>query len=368
MVHAEEEPKVHMGIPMPNGKLAMWLFLVTEIMFFTGLIGVYILIRNGAPTDYTPWPSPSDVHLVEALGAINTFVLIISSFTVVWSHYELHHGRTKRAVQLIGVTLALGIVFLAIKAFEYKSKFDHHILPGRIYEKLDGPWGVKYINKVKDELMHVTASADAAEELDALLAKAQTPTELHSAARGVVDKYLKHAPALASIQALVKGEPDANFRQALEAAVKALPREKSEAYADCKELQSKLPMLTPKMVNAWVVGLKSKEPHPRIRPVDMPTAEQQKQLPEKGLLEKHPDLHLSFSIPWGNMWASIYFALTGFHALHVLGGLVIFGAMIGMYWKGNFGPQQEKLVENTGLYWHFVDIVWIFLFPLLYLV
>ena len=43
---------------MPNGKLAMWLFLVTEIMFFTGLIGVYLLMRNGTPTRMEPWPAP----------------------------------------------------------------------------------------------------------------------------------------------------------------------------------------------------------------------------------------------------------------------------------------------------------------------
>ena len=48
MAHAVvEEPQSHMGLPLPNGKLAMWLFLVTEIMFFTALIGVYIILRNG---------------------------------------------------------------------------------------------------------------------------------------------------------------------------------------------------------------------------------------------------------------------------------------------------------------------------------
>src|SRR5262245_54990743 len=146
MAHAEwDEPKIHMGIPLPHGKLAMWLFLVTEIMFFTGLIGVYLLIRNGAPTAWQPWPAPHDVHLVEALGAINTFVLIVSSFTIVWAHYELHKKNTKLAAWLIGATLLLGCVFLVIKAFEYKSKFDHEILPGRIFEKLDGPTGAKFI-------------------------------------------------------------------------------------------------------------------------------------------------------------------------------------------------------------------------------
>lgn len=68
------------------------------------------------------------------------------------------------------------------------------------------------------------------------------------------------------------------------------------------------------------------------------------------------------------MWASCYFAMTGFHALHVLGGLVIFVIILLMALVGKFGVQHTLMLELVGLYWHFVDIVWIFLFPLLYLV
>src|SRR5438128_9501054 len=90
----EEKPVVHMGLPLPHGKLAIWLFLVTEIMFFTALIGIYIILRNGTPAVFygTPaekiyrWPRPHEVHLVEWIGALNTFVLISSSLTVVLAH------------------------------------------------------------------------------------------------------------------------------------------------------------------------------------------------------------------------------------------------------------------------------------------
>ena len=87
-----------------------------------------------------------------------------------------------------------------------------------------------------------------------------------------------------------------------------------------------------------------------------------------GILEMDPNAHLAYSIPYGNMWASCYFAMTGFHALHVLGGLVIFGIFLAAAAVGKFGPDSAVSVEVAGLYWHFVDIVWIFLFPLLYLV
>ena len=60
--------------------------------------------------------------------------------------------------------------------------------------------------------------------------------------------------------------------------------------------------------------------------------------------------------------------MTGFHALHVFGGLVIFAILLLMGLRGKIGPQHANMLELVGLYWHFVDIVWIFLFPLLYLV
>ena len=60
--------------------------------------------------------------------------------------------------------------------------------------------------------------------------------------------------------------------------------------------------------------------------------------------------------------------MTGFHALHVLGGLVVFVIILWIAFKGRLGKKHESMIELTGLYWHFVDIVWIFLFPLLYLV
>jgi cytochrome c oxidase subunit 3 len=74
-------------------------------------------------------------------------------------------------------------------------------------------------------------------------------------------------------------------------------------------------------------------------------------------------IKLPIHIPNGNMWASTYFLLTGFHALHVLVGLIAFALML----TQRLDAKRAGLIENVGLYWHFVDLVWIFLFPLLYL-
>jgi cytochrome c oxidase subunit 3 len=65
---------------------------------------------------------------------------------------------------------------------------------------------------------------------------------------------------------------------------------------------------------------------------------------------------------------SLYFVMTGLHALHMIIGLGLFTWLLIMAWKGRFTPEYHTPVEIGGLYWHFVDIVWIYLFPLLYLI
>ena len=65
---------------------------------------------------------------------------------------------------------------------------------------------------------------------------------------------------------------------------------------------------------------------------------------------------------------SFYFAMTGLHALHMIIGIGIILYVAGMAWRGRFSPAYHNPVEMTGLYWHFVDVVWIFLYPLLYLI
>jgi cytochrome c oxidase subunit 3 len=73
--------------------------------------------------------------------------------------------------------------------------------------------------------------------------------------------------------------------------------------------------------------------------------------------------------PWHSTFLAIYFTLTGLHGLHILGGMIVMAYFLGpgaRMWKTN--PEQfTNRIEYTGLYWHFVDLVWIFLFPVLYL-
>src|SRR5262249_39466099 len=155
MAHAvADEPQAHMGLPLRNGKLAMWLFLVTEIMFFTALIGTYLLLRQS--TKAGEWPTPHKVHLVEWIGAFNTFVLICSSLTVVLAHWAIGRGNVQQATLFVGITLALGAVFLVVKAYEYNSKYEHDILPGHIGDNLEAPQASWYKDRIRDQLVEIT--------------------------------------------------------------------------------------------------------------------------------------------------------------------------------------------------------------------
>jgi len=83
-----------------------------------------------------------------------------------------------------------------------------------------------------------------------------------------------------------------------------------------------------------------------------------------------PGFHLAGapSQAHGQMFFVLYFAMTGLHALHMIVGAGLLGVMTWMAARGRFSAENHNAIECSGLYWHFVDIVWIFLFPLLYLV
>ncbi|HET6177654.1 MAG TPA: cytochrome c oxidase subunit 3 family protein [Candidatus Sulfotelmatobacter sp.] len=80
----------------------------------------------------------------------------------------------------------------------------------------------------------------------------------------------------------------------------------------------------------------------------------------------HPDQYANPQ--HAQIFFALYFIMTGLHALHMIIGLGIFTWLLWMAWKGRFTPEYHTPLEIGGLYWHFVDIVWIYLFPLLYLI
>jgi len=83
-----------------------------------------------------------------------------------------------------------------------------------------------------------------------------------------------------------------------------------------------------------------------------------------------PGPYFSFEGPdaeHARLFFSLYFGMTGLHALHMVVGIAILLFLLKPAWEGRYTPESHNMVEGFGLYWHFVDIIWIFLFPLLYL-
>jgi len=327
------------ALPVPNGKTCVWLFLSTEIMFFSALIGTYIVLRFGA----VAWPKPHDVHLSEPIGAFNTFVLICSSVSVVLALEAAKRSRASEAKGWILVTFLLGCVFLGVKLFvEYPAKFAHGLYPqqphGLVYEKAD----IHYSAAVRKRLMDLRAEIEPHSP--------RTPEDEQKLA--VIDQVSRDL--LEPAETAIRNDPESpeGLILLLKLAYAIYPPQYGSEGAD----------------DAAVANGFETTPIQLVSFLDETGAAGGDQPHEgdghaHGLNDDHPWLKLPIMVPGGCLWASTYFLLTGFHALHVFVGLIVFAIMLTM----TLGRGKAALIENVGLYWHFVDIVWIFLFPLLYL-
>ena len=106
--------------------LGMWIFLVTEIMFFGGLFTAYVVYRSANSRAFAMGSHELDI----SLGAFNTAVLIGSSLTMALGVWAAQKGKNKLVAVFLILTVLLGVVFLGVKAIEYQAKFEHHLFPG----------------------------------------------------------------------------------------------------------------------------------------------------------------------------------------------------------------------------------------------
>ena len=114
------------GPPVDRGKFAIWLFLATEVMFFTGLIGTYLVIRMGSPE----WPNPKHLFAVD-ITAANTFLLITSSWMMVRALDAIQKGDKAGLTRWLGATILGGSIFVSVQVYEYIQLLDHGYLPNR---------------------------------------------------------------------------------------------------------------------------------------------------------------------------------------------------------------------------------------------
>jgi heme/copper-type cytochrome/quinol oxidase subunit 3 len=123
------------GPPVERGKFAIWLFLATEVMFFSGLIGSYIVLRTATRT----WPNPQD-RLAVDITAFNTFVLITSSWLMVKALFAAERGDKKGILKWLGLTILGGSFFVGIQVYEYIALYKEGAKPS-----VDIFWSTFYI-------------------------------------------------------------------------------------------------------------------------------------------------------------------------------------------------------------------------------
>jgi cytochrome c oxidase subunit 3 len=255
-------------------KLGMWLFLVTEILMFGGLFCAYAIYRANHPEIFLY----AHTLLDKNLGAINTVVLLFSSFTMAWGVRAAMLGQRRLLVGLLAVTLLCGFGFMGIKAIEYNDKWQHGLL-----------WGERFDYEAMKDYKAYKASKGG-----------------HGSGHGEADAHDEEADPHDEAGATTDHGDDG-------AAVMAELDRAAEVVMDHGHAAEDIPR----------------------------------------------NIHIFFGI---------YFVMTGLHGIHVLAGMIMLAWLLVRATRGDFGTRNYTAVDLGGLYWHLVDLIWIFLFPLLYLI
>jgi cytochrome c oxidase subunit 3 len=271
------DPVHSRGDPALPGKIAIWLFLASEVMFFVAILGSYVIFRSGSPNLFAKHAAT----LSKVPATINTVLLLTSALLMAFAVVASQRGDPKRVAKFLALTLLCAAGFIGVKLYEYKGKFEHYT-----FQYLESPGQVMvYDGHVKKGLDGWTVSHAVRTPLP------QTTT---------FDLRLV---------------TDADVRQGFADA--------SGSRTPGEELKDPVKIDPAKVTNAMSYG------------------------------------------PWKNVFFSSYYTLTFVHVLHVVGGMVPLVFLLGHALRGKVFPRHA---EYTGLYWSFVDLVWIFLFPLLYLI
>ncbi len=288
-------------------KLGMWLFLGTEILFFGALFALYTILRANDPELF----SYASQYLDTILGGINTAVLILSSLSMAAAVHFAQRGRKVLMLISLWLTLFGAAGFLGIKYFEYEHK---------IHVNLN--WGPSFYYPVD--------GAEAA----AVGEDGQASTVQDENARAAADEA-----------ALLSAERSASLPDVPEPRLAPMPPTDAVSMA-----QSAI----------GPGGLSAVKPEEKIKAERASAGEVV--YSDKPHLEDQ-DLPVNT-----HRFFAIYYAMTGLHGIHVVVGMVMIGWLILRGTKGHFDHRYYAPVDLGGLYWHVVDLVWIFLFPLFYLI
>ena len=316
------------------GKLMMWFFIISDALTFSGFLAAYGFSRFKFIDN---WPIADEVfthfpfmHGVEApmyYVALMTFILIFSSVTMVLAVDAGHHMKQKKVAFYMLLTILGGLIFVGSQAWEWKN-FIHGEY-GAIETK--GGSIIQFMNN-KGERVKL-------EEFAATL-----PVERERLTRNKGKWFMEEAAiptyTVAEVQAGFKAHPELLIR------TEKIYRDTAEDKANRK--------LEP--------GLN----HNKRREI-LTRAESEIMVANAAIVVEGANLeHNEYG---SKLFADFFFFITGFHGFHVFSGVIInfiifLNVVLGTYEK----RKTYELVEKVGLYWHFVDLVWVFVFTVFYLV
>ena len=299
------------------GKMMMWFFIVSDALTFSGFLAAYGLTRFKfidswpiADEVFTHFPFLHGVHAPMYYVALMTFILIFSSVTMVLAVDAGHQMKKKKVAWYMLFTIIGGLIFLGSQAWEWKNFI------GGSYGAVQTTDG-KILQFVKDG--HQIALSDFVVEEHEERVQHTRKNGLWNESEGTLPSY-----SVNEVVNSYKNDPSVLIRvEKIDLATKKkqiLSREEGERY----------------LLNA-------------------------KQVVEGA------NLHVN---EYGNpIFADFFFFITGFHGFHVFSGIifniiVFFNVILGTYERRG----HYEMVEKVGLYWHFVDLVWVFVFTFFYLV
>ena len=368
-------PRPDTGIPNP--KLGIWLFLASEVMLFGGLFAGYIFMRLGAE----PWMWPRG-WLNVPVGTFNTFILIFSSVTVILSWEALKMRNYRAFKNWLATTWICGLAFLAVKLiYEWPDKFHHFgaYLKPEAVQKYEPYLGNTDVLDAKGEL----AKDEKGHEKSGRATRGLSERRFISG--HAVDLKQASVPFVSEGQLdavinLGKAEQDPKKREKiLKNRAKAIDMLAIPA-ADVAELEKgvtpeKKAEILKRMNTIQIEALDAAN----AAPYD-PNNDKARFLPAGQVHMHHPvEIDKADLLPGHGAWVpklntylACYFMITGLHGAHVLAGCIVFF----YFWlniKGgsklyHTNPQQlSNRIEVSGLFWHLVDLIWIFVFPIFYL-
>ena len=325
-------------------KLGMWLFLATEILLFGGMFVAYGIFRVLYPELY----EAASLQLDTVLGATNTLVLLLSSLTMAWAIRGAQMDNRKVLVGNLVATIVLASGFLVVKYFEYSHKFHEGIYPGVNFELRDDTQTVADLTGAVALTPTFTPSRheDQAHDVEAVESDIGTMVTSESPLTGEDQAYPAGDATAIPGSPATTGEGPAGDTSPPTADSDAAGAVSSPVAGGAAGAGATQAVLAPDTGDQGMDGVET----------------------EHGYGERAEAKEAIFHDRRAGIFFSIYYVMTGIHAVHIIIGIIAIGFLTVFSLKGRYTSVWYTPVENVGLYWHIVDIIWIFVFPLMYLI